>query len=410
MEEPKRSMAREELYKLVWSTPIQKLAAIYGLSDKGLAKTCHRHLIPVPSRGYWARIHAGQAVKRTPLRAVENTALHTVHIGAGKVDGPSPYLLEVLAKARQDIEAENERLSTGAQTEHPNTSAPVPTKVADVTSGHPNTQKPERLKPDVHSFVAELRKSEVDRDGFVRLKWIKVTPTDVSRVGACLNKLTSSLAPYGFSFNWDGGRVGFTKDGATVDFQIEAPRRRETEISRSGWKQFTYTHTGRLRLRIYGRAEGIKKEWIDTDTKSLESHIDKIIESFRVNHIAQREWEERARRNEEHRAHLAVRRNMSQQRAEREEKRLAYLRKIADARREAADLRTTISLAAPSDEVSGDYSRMIEWAQQRLASLEKQTNVDAIQAELSAAQLFALPDPLHDPEGDPPEKRNLWEA
>ncbi|WP_284775881.1 hypothetical protein [Agrobacterium sp. lyk4-40-TYG-31] len=409
MENPKRSMTREELYKLVWSTPIQKLAAIYGLSDKGLAKTCHRHLIPVPSRGYWARIHAGQAAKRTPLRAVENTALHTVHIGRGKVGGPSPYLLEVLAKAREEIEAENDRLSNGAQTEHPQTAAPVPPMDAGVTSSHQDTPRPEKLKPDVNSFVSQLRRSEVDREGFVRLKWVKVTPKDVSRVGNLLNKLTLNLAPYGFSFNCDGGRVGFTKGEATVDFEIDAPRKKETEVTRFGWKQFTLVHAGRIRLRIYGRAEGIKKEWIDTDTRSLECHIEKIVESFRANHIAEKEWVEQSRRSQERRVHLAMRRKMSKQRAEREEERLGYLQKIADARREAADLRATISLASPDGDVSDDYSRMIEWAQQRLASLEKQTSVDAIQAELNAKQLFTFPDPLYDPEGDPPEKQNYWE-
>lgn len=110
MEEPKRSMSREELYELVWSTPMQKQAETYGLSDRGLAKTCQRYLVPVPSRGYWARIDAGQTVKRTPLRAVENKALHTVHIGARPVSTRSPYLEQILETALREIEVENKRL------------------------------------------------------------------------------------------------------------------------------------------------------------------------------------------------------------------------------------------------------------------------------------------------------------
>lgn len=413
MEDPKRSMTREELYKLVWTTPIQKLAAIYGLSDKGFAKTCDRHLIPVPSRGYWAKIHAGQAVKRTPLRKVENTALHTVHIGSGKVDGPSPYVLEVLAKARKDIEAENERLSRDDEVFDKPLPSPASFKqhseLEPASAYKSTTPISDKLAPPVQSLISELRQSQEDRDGFVSCRWVKVPPKDIPRVGRLLNNIHIELARFGFSFDGNGSRVGFSKGGATVDFEIKAPRVRETEVSRSGWKRFTYIHAGRFNLRIYGHAEGIKNEWIDTETKSIESQIDKIIESFRINHVAQIEWEERRRKEDERRAHLAMRRNMSKQRAEREEERLSYLRKIADARREADDLRTTIAKVSSGEEVSGDYRRMIEWANSRLTLLEKQTSVEVIQADLSDMKLFAIPDPLYDPEGDPPEKQNYWD-
>ena len=53
--------------KKVWSTPMQKLAAEFGLSDVGLAKLCKRHQTPVPGRGYWARLRVGQNPKRPPL-------------------------------------------------------------------------------------------------------------------------------------------------------------------------------------------------------------------------------------------------------------------------------------------------------------------------------------------------------
>ena len=60
-------ITRRELYEKVWQTPMQKLANEFGLSDVGLAKLCRRHQIPVPARGYWARLHVGQEPKRPPL-------------------------------------------------------------------------------------------------------------------------------------------------------------------------------------------------------------------------------------------------------------------------------------------------------------------------------------------------------
>ena len=47
---------------MVWSTPVHRLAAEFGISDVGLAKYCRRQQIPLPSRGYWARKAAGQDV------------------------------------------------------------------------------------------------------------------------------------------------------------------------------------------------------------------------------------------------------------------------------------------------------------------------------------------------------------
>lgn len=64
-------MKRSDLYQKVWSVPMTRLAAELGISDVGLAKTCRRHSIPVPPRGYWAKLKAGQHPARIPLPAPE---------------------------------------------------------------------------------------------------------------------------------------------------------------------------------------------------------------------------------------------------------------------------------------------------------------------------------------------------
>ena len=60
-------MKREALYNLVWAVPVSKLARQFGLSGRGLAKLCQREEIPVPPRGYWAKLAAGHPVRQTPL-------------------------------------------------------------------------------------------------------------------------------------------------------------------------------------------------------------------------------------------------------------------------------------------------------------------------------------------------------
>jgi hypothetical protein len=63
------TLGREELYALVWATPISRLSAQYGLSGNGLAKICRRLDVPYPPRGYWARKAAGKKVIQSPLPA-----------------------------------------------------------------------------------------------------------------------------------------------------------------------------------------------------------------------------------------------------------------------------------------------------------------------------------------------------
>lgn len=61
------TLSREDLYELVWSKPMQELAKDFGISDVALAKRCRRLRIPVPGRGYWARVEAGQMPHRPKL-------------------------------------------------------------------------------------------------------------------------------------------------------------------------------------------------------------------------------------------------------------------------------------------------------------------------------------------------------
>lgn len=61
------TLTREELYDLVWSTPIRTLAGRFGISDVALSKKCAKHDIPTPGLGYWAKVAAGQKLKKERL-------------------------------------------------------------------------------------------------------------------------------------------------------------------------------------------------------------------------------------------------------------------------------------------------------------------------------------------------------
>jgi len=69
------TLTRQDLYELVWSKPLVELAKDFGLSDVALAKRCRKLAIPVPGRGYWARVAAGQAPRQPPLKKREDQPL-----------------------------------------------------------------------------------------------------------------------------------------------------------------------------------------------------------------------------------------------------------------------------------------------------------------------------------------------
>jgi hypothetical protein len=62
------TLTRKELFDLVWSTPMNKLAARFGLSSVGLAKTCERFHIPRPPQGHWARLAWNKNPERPSCR------------------------------------------------------------------------------------------------------------------------------------------------------------------------------------------------------------------------------------------------------------------------------------------------------------------------------------------------------
>jgi len=65
----KGAVTREELYERVWSTPINHLAAEYGVSGSYLARVCAALNVPRPPVGYWQKKAVGKDKPRPPFPA-----------------------------------------------------------------------------------------------------------------------------------------------------------------------------------------------------------------------------------------------------------------------------------------------------------------------------------------------------
>ena len=60
-------ISREALYEMVWSEPMLKVGAKFGVSSSYMARVCTLLNVPRPERGYWAKLGVGKAPKKPAL-------------------------------------------------------------------------------------------------------------------------------------------------------------------------------------------------------------------------------------------------------------------------------------------------------------------------------------------------------
>lgn len=422
MEELKRSLTREELHELVWSTPIVKLAERFGLSDRGFAKICARYLVPTPPRGYWARVEAGLPAKRTPLRSVENPALHNVRIGNSTI-----RLSAGVRYALVNAKAEKAAAKLKKQSEPAVGTVQVPVELV----------QPGALPhPFLVIILKQLRKSKPDANGAITSTGFILHERSLGRVEMILHNLALICEEHNCSLKFSESAY-ITFGDESVRFALTEEKRRakhvpspeeKAEYERilakrardkkdllwsferiEPWPEFDTLYTGKLTIGYSGYATGLRKSWSDGKSQRVETSLSDFVSGMKLVMAANAEDRRIREETERRRQALRRRRELATQREEREGKRLSHLGWIAKTRAEIDELRTTINAVPKAENLPDEYGRMLKWAEQRLSTLEAKTTVEAIQANLIEQNLFPDPDNLLDPEGDPPPRRNYWD-
>ncbi|MBY0240230.1 MAG: hypothetical protein K2X55_13030 [Burkholderiaceae bacterium] len=345
-EKPTYPVNREALYAEVWAEPVSTVALRYGLSDVGLAKICRALAIPLPSRGYWAKVKAGRVMAKAPLPKLQQH--HQDLSRLVKLPPEQVAMRDAELKSRARARSEVEALH-----------------VDDVTSTPPH--------PLVRAAAARLKK----RDGWsaetpVRsapkeVLNISATPSSLDRALTFTDSLLKMLMKHGFDFEIDDARGAslFRKieTGTKLEFALvervqrtrHVPTPAEELARKKYWErprfdrslslpifpQFDYAPTGILTLEI-GRWP--KRTWKDSPTKNLELRLGEVMAGILA--VASGTFEreqEQARREEARRqaeAHydfLVKRRSQEAERFKRLEssatdwERAAKLRAFADA-------------------------------------------------------------------------------
>jgi hypothetical protein len=75
-------LTRLQLYELAWSVPMRDLTIRLGISGPTLKNTCFKFDIPVPPRGYWAKLQAGKPTAKAVLPARAPGMSDEIHLGS----------------------------------------------------------------------------------------------------------------------------------------------------------------------------------------------------------------------------------------------------------------------------------------------------------------------------------------
>jgi hypothetical protein len=411
------TLSREDLYELTWSKPLSELAKDFGISDVALAKRCRRLGIPVPGRGYWARVDAGQNTYRPQLPEREpqwhdNTAL-TV---APSQDAPPPHFNgspsepessrvsqeDPLQREREHDQAWlNERT---AFEERPENAIAVPRVTRKWNSAikgcHDDLEhaaeemQQSRKASDRHDKMPEWqRRAANSLDGY---KWrsardngqrlvdthkavaFRVSLDTYKRALRLTNALALAAASRGFTVCEDKkiGRLVFSCRDAKINMRVTElldnktrPRVRYDGKS----EQETYeVPTGRLRISLeISHHDGPSFE--DRDSRTLDTQLNRIF--LAIYRLVLKAWkrerehqefrrrfeEDRRRRTEEARVKAEREKTLAEERASRE-RLLAEANSWAEShriRRYIAHIRSTaIARACSSDRIDN----WLEWA------------------------------------------------
>lgn len=301
--------AREELYALVWTAPMMKLAQTFGLSDVGLAKVCKRHDIPRPEPGYWQRLAAGQPVKQPPLPMAPSGVGETITFG-----GTDQFML---SNETTGLDSEvMEWIEREALTENRIT---VPERV---TRFHPLVQ------PTMLAFKSLPIFGNAPCWAGGRTLSLKTSRQSLPSVCRLLHALVTALELRGFTVGpREDVRCGTTVRllGEEISFQIEERKDRRSHVLTAEERQSTqrlypppipkYDHIGNGRFRLTVETFYIRKYFWDTPGRPLRDRLNEAIvamvrlaiEVHRPERL-KREEEERQRVERARRLEIFVRR------------------------------------------------------------------------------------------------------
>lgn len=361
------TISRSELYHEIWREPVRTVAERYNISDVALAKACRKYHIPVPPRGYWAKVRAGHRPGRPPLPQYASVEGQRI---AFEADGRPE--LAVSQQAASLIEAEKREEATIHVADH-------------LVDPHPHVLKVSKslrvskfARPEKAGMLTPQAKGRLD---------ISVFPPTVDRALRIMDAVIKALELRGWPVEVDDDEAGRRSTSAVVleeriFFFLEEKTARTNHVptaeekaeakkySWQHWPKWDFKPSGLLRLRIHDSDYlNVRSVWSDGDKQRLETLLNDFViglvrtaEAFKRQRVAHEEAQKRRREEEARRAEEQWKRHLDEQRARELARQVDALDKVARIRTYIERAREVKRVYLPLDELKiKTLDQWLEW-------------------------------------------------
>ncbi len=340
----KVEVTRQELYDLVWSKPMTKLALEYNLSDNGLRKICKQFDIPVPLLGHWQKIQYNKKVKVIPLpkdfKGEDNITLNKGEIKENEGITNFHKLLKEI-------------------TDDTTLSFKVPDKLSN----------PDKLISEAKEDLANKSKEKygiyrgttTTSNGVIS---ISVAPKNCNRALRIMDKIIKLLKQRGHNVFVKSNTTIVEIKGEEIKIRLRERLKRITiPDAKYSWSSTDYIPTGILTFKV---DEYPEKEFYDNNNQTLEEQIPKILTKLElVSDKLKRDKEENRIRQIEYRKQREIEEAIKKRHANEIEN---FKKLLEDSERwkKATDLRKFIkelaSNAKKENKLSEELSNWIKWS------------------------------------------------
>jgi hypothetical protein len=372
-----RSMiSRRDLYDLVWIAPIVSVAKEFGISDVGLAKACRSHHIPLPGRGYWAKVEAGQEPPQPALPETGESWMERLEF-QGNFKPANEVAVDKIAEVREELLTGNKII--------------VP-------------ETPSELHPIVAHALQVLGRAKPKPDGFLSppagVLDLRVTPKELPRSISIANAFLNALDSRGYIVSvlktkperpepsyWDrflhwapstntritilDEQFGFGLSELTEKIPHVLTRdeqRRTDRGDRYGIPQYDHVPSGKLSLWLNMPDLGLRGSWSDGKSQRVEACLNSLvitlIKAAHAIKIArakeQKEREERAA-EEKRRAEHQEWRYEEEKRIKRLDEQLTAWQRADEVRAYAKAVEQAIMKAHGAVDPESELGRWVAW-------------------------------------------------
>lgn len=385
---------------------------------RALKKTCDRHHIPTPERGYWAKLEYGKRVTKEALPPLSEPNLATVRISGSSEQHLSPTVREAKEKARDRFHKHAVAKPLLVPASEPTLSIVEPPYLAATR------RTISKARPDDQGFASVRSKGVVP---------LKIAPASIERGIRVLSQLFTLAETQGHLPKATEDGLVLIVENESIAFGLEeqpektlhqptsAELRRRDERARWGyttdpWSKYDQFPSGRLAIVIHANPySGLRRTYSDGKTQTLERMLPDILAGF-VGHAAyiserRRESDERERRHRE----AEARRQREEAFNTREKRRMEFVDAVHEQLTQRDKLTAVLHhLENATSEDAARVSTMATWVRQRLKQIDALISPRFLDISARSSKVdFTEPDPKDDADRgsfyhSPPITLQLW--